>query len=93
MSRLAYFIERWVYMTERRAAATGYTNHASYYGVPLYVVEHGDELKVAAKVGLLDLLLPVISVIEQLVAPNALGFMFCIGPPLEPAPVGADDAG
>jgi hypothetical protein len=56
------------FMTAREARAIGFTHHASYYGLPLWLMATGDDgVSIAAKWAPLDYLIPLFTHIEQFI--------------------------
>jgi hypothetical protein len=88
MARLVAFYENWIWMSPAAALRAGFTNHGSYYGLPVWMSDDERPL-VGAKSGLLNVLVPVISAIElSLVWMTGqqhewAGFMFYLGPRIE----------
>lgn len=74
------------YMTAKEAKEHGFTNHASYFGIPVYVSMDAD-FNVATKWAALEPVFTLFTVIEQFLRPlmfpnDEPSFQFKVGRPL-----------
>ncbi|MEL4370730.1 oligoribonuclease [Shewanella xiamenensis] len=57
------------YMTEQQALAEGFTNHGSYYGIPVWIGDVEGDFMVATKWAPLELLMSLFHIIEGVMRP------------------------
>lgn len=75
-------------MNAAKALAEGFTNHGKYFGIPVWLAEEGDGLRVAAKWPLGDALITLAATIEDFLREAFFPerppmFQFWMGPKIE----------